>query len=120
MNIDPSSFMIYGIPWMVLGALLLFLVAKYFRVSSEVKLFFTALWAVVGFLLVSNIQAIETLWPAMPTILPQVFTAILIFGAMLGFQPGETATKMTKILRQTFTMTGLFLAGLLGFVVLLL
>ena len=97
---DPSNFMVYGTPWMVLGAVLLWLIAKYFQVPGEVKLFFTALWAVAGFLLVSNLQAIEMLWPAMPDVLPQVFTAILIFGDMLGFQPGETAGKVVGIFRE--------------------
>jgi len=96
MNIDPGSFMVYGVPWMIVGAVILWLIAKYFQVPSEGKLFFTALWAVLGFVFTGNLQAIEMVWPAMPDVLPQIFTAILIFGAIMGFQPGPTADRVVK------------------------
>lgn len=99
---DLSSLTVYGIPWMAVGATFVWMLNKK-HVISEFLLIFTALWAALGYLLTTNLQAIEVLWPTMPDILPQLLTVILVIGSVLGFQPGETANKIkTKIANTRF------------------
>lgn len=91
---DLNSLTVYGVPWMLVGAVVVWLLKK--RFASEVALVFTAIWAALGYFLVTNLQAIESLWPAMPDVLPQLLTVILIIGSVLGFQPGEIAEKVRR------------------------
>ena len=105
MNIDPGSFVVYGAPWMMVGAVIIWVLTKYFQIPHGVKQLITALWAVAGYIFIGNLQAIESWWPAVPDVLPQVFMAVLIFGSMMGFQPGETAGKVSAFLKRNAPMT---------------
>ena len=89
-SIDPGSFVVYGVPWMIVGMALLFTINFFLKtkISETVERVFQAGWAVIGYFLVNNLEPIEQLWPSMPIILPQILTAILLFGGMLGFRPG--------------------------------
>ena len=90
---DLSSLTMYGVPWMAVGASLKWAFKKYFRVDAGIQLFCTAGWAVAGYIFVTYLPTIESFWPDLPNILPVILTAILIFGSVLGFQPGETMAK---------------------------
>jgi len=94
---DPNSFIVYGIPWVLVGIVILGLLKKYTSLSDEGSVLVSAVWAVIGYFILQNLPAIESVLPWLPQYLPQVLTAILIFGAQLGLIPGTTARKVTSL-----------------------
>lgn len=91
--------MIYGVSWVAVMAVLLALLRQYAGVSAEWEKVIAAVGAVVGYLVVTNLAQLESLWPAMPVVVPQVLTAVLIFGATLGLIPGEVTARVFNRLR---------------------
>lgn len=88
--IDPNSFVVYGVAWMLVGMAILFVI-NYFRsfpLDEKIERVFQAVWAVFGYFLIGNLGSLEGLWPGMPVVLPQILLAILLFGGMLGYKPG--------------------------------
>lgn len=107
-----SGLLIYGVPFAMVGAVILFVVKRYIQVSSEQGLVFTAAWTTAGFLLSTYLKPLEQLWPGMPTHLPVIMNAILLFGATMGFKPGATTNKLVaKVARPIGFCTG-FLKGI--------
>lgn len=96
---DAADFVIYGVSWTTVMAVAIALLRRYTSITPEVEKIIAAVGAVVGFLLITNLAQLELLWPAMPVIIPQVLTAILIFGATLGLVPGETTVKLFAKMR---------------------
>lgn len=90
-----DELIVYGFPWAGIGAALLWLLG---RVVPEIKegadKVLAAVWAVVGFLVVTNLPGLEQAWPEMPNVLPQVFTCIMILATTLGYVPGNVADKI--------------------------
>ena len=103
MNIDPGSLAVYGVPWMLAGLAFIFVV-KYVvgllkrELLVEFERLFQAGWAVGGYFLINNLESIETLWPSMPVLLPQVLIAVGLFAGMLGFKPGEMVEKIKSLI----------------------
>lgn len=99
-----NGLLIYGVPFAMVGAVILFVIARYVKVSSEGGLVFTAAWTTAGFLLSTYLKPLEQLWPGMPTHLPVIMNAILLFGAMMGFMPGENMRKLYTRLTKVYHM----------------
>ena len=94
---DPNNFLVYGIPWVLVGVVILGLLKRYAGFTDEASVVASAAWATVGYILLQNLPAIESVAPWLPTYLPQVLAAILIFGAQLGLIPGSTARKVAGL-----------------------
>lgn len=90
---DLGSIVVYGVPWMVVGAAAVFVISKYLDISVEAERLFTAGWSVLGYFITQNVSSVEEWWPSMPNVLPQILIAVLIFGSVLGFQPGDIVAK---------------------------
>lgn len=100
--IDPNSFVVYGVAWMLVGMAILFII-DYFRnfpLDEKVERVIQAIWAVLGYFLIGNLESLESLWPGMPIVLPQILLAILLFGGMLGFQPGAMFRFVVGLFRR--------------------
>ncbi len=95
---DPNSFLVYGIPWVLVGVVIIGLLRRYLSLSEEGGVLVSAAWATAGYLILQNLPAIESVAPWLPTYLPQVLAAVLIFGAQLGLVPGVTARKVVGFL----------------------
>lgn len=95
-----QDFIVYGISWMAVGAVILWCVKRWLKPPSEVTLVANAVWAVIGYFVSQNLPALEELWPAMPVFLPQILMAVLIFGGVLGYQPGEIAGRFMRWVAQ--------------------
>lgn len=94
---DPNNFLVYGIPWVLVGVVIIGLLKRYLFLSDEGSVVVSAVWATLGYLILQNLPAIEAVAPWLPTYLPQVLAAILIFGAQLGLIPGTTANKLKAL-----------------------
>jgi hypothetical protein len=97
---DPDSFLVYGIPWVLVGVVLIGLLKRYLSLSEEGGVLISAAWATAGYLVLQNLPAIESVAPWLPTYLPQVLAAVLIFGAQLGLIPGTTARKVVAVFKR--------------------
>ena len=91
---DPASFMLWGVPWMVVGIVIIGLARKYGGVGEEASAVISAVWAVIGYLLLSNLPDLEAVAPWLTKYAPQILWAIVLFGAQLGLVPGTTARKV--------------------------
>lgn len=100
--IDPNSFVVYGVAWMLVGVAVLYIVNFFltFPLDEKVERVFQAFWAVVGYFLIGNLEPLEGLWPGMPIVLPQILLAILLFGGMLGFKPGTMVRFVVGLFRR--------------------
>jgi hypothetical protein len=97
---DPNNFIVYGVPWVLVGVVILGLLKRYAGVNDEVSALVSAGWAVVGYLTIQNLPDLETLLPWLPTYLPQVLWALILFGAQLGLVPGTTARRVVSAFRR--------------------
>ncbi len=95
---DPADFVVYGVPWVLVGAVIIGLLKRYSGLSDEGSALISAGWAALGYLLIQNLPDLETALPWLPTYAPQVLWAILIFGAQLGLIPGTTAGRIYRAL----------------------
>ncbi len=88
----PYDYVIFGVSWIAVGAVLVALVRKYApQLSEDLVKVGAALWVVLGFfidkLYVGGAWVIPTTpeaWIALG------LQAVLVFGAVLGLAPGET------------------------------
>lgn len=81
---DPNAFIVYGVSWALVGAVVMGLLMRYAGLTEAKAAIVTAAWTTFGYLLIQNLPALERLAPWIPTYLPQVLTAIILFGAQLG------------------------------------
>lgn len=91
-----DEFVVYGTPWVLVIAVVLGAVRHWVRPGDEVIQLLAAGLAVIGYLLVTNLPALEQLWPLMPVVVPQILQCILLAGAVMGFVPGQTASKVVR------------------------
>jgi len=91
---DPASFMLWGVPWMIVGIVIIGLARKYGGAGEEASVLISAVWAVIGYLLLSNLPDLEAAAPWLTKYAPQILWAIVLFGAQLGLVPGKTASKV--------------------------
>lgn len=96
---DPGNFALYGVPWALVGLILVGLAKKYFTLSDEGGVLMAAVWAVIGYLVIQNLPDLEAVAPWLPKYIPQALWAVLIFGSQLGLQPGATARKVVALFR---------------------
>jgi len=88
-----SDPIVYGISLAVVGAMLIAIVRYFWPVDEKWLKVGAAGWAVLAYLLVTNLSLLEGLVPSLPVWLPQVLTVVLVFGASLGLAPGETTKR---------------------------
>lgn len=97
---DLSGFAVYGVPWVLVGLALAGLLVRYAGLTDEGRMLFAAGWATIGYLVIQNLPDLEILLPWLPTYLPQVLWAVLIFGSQLGLVPGSTARRVIRAVRR--------------------
>jgi hypothetical protein len=98
---DPSNFVVYGVPWMLVGAVIVGLLSRYVGLGEDKALIVTAGWTVVGYLLIQNLPALEAVAPWLPVYLPQLLMAIVLFGFQLGIiQVAGRAKRAYSALRK--------------------
>lgn len=88
---------VFGVSWVAVGAVLLALLRRYVMVSEEGVKLSAAFYVVAGYFV--NALWVSEQW-VLPTMAEQwvglVLQAILIFGAVLGLTPGDTAGKVYR------------------------
>jgi len=97
---DPGAFVLWGVPWMIVGVVLIGLARKYLSATEEAGVLISAVWAVIGYLLLSNLPDLEAVAPWLPKYAPQALWAIVLFGAQLGLVPGATAKKVVAAVKR--------------------
>lgn len=95
---DPGTFVLWGVPWMIVGVVLIGLARKYLNATEEAGVLISAVWAVAGYLVLANLPDLEAVAPWLPKYAPQVLWAVVLFGAQLGLVPGTMASKVKALL----------------------
>lgn len=95
---DPADFVVYGVPWVLVGVVIIGLLKKFSGLSDEGSALISAGWAAFGYLVIQFLPELETALPQLPIYAPRVLWAILIFGAQLGLIPGTTAGRIYRAL----------------------
>jgi hypothetical protein len=81
---DPGGFMVYGVSWALVGSAIVGLLLYFGVLADDGAVLLTAAWSTAGYVLVQNLPDLGTLLPWLPTYLPMLLTAILVFAAQLG------------------------------------
>ena len=95
-----SDPIVYGISLAVVGAMLVAITRYFWAVDEKWLKVGAAGWAVLAYLLVTNLALLENVIPSLPTWLPQVLTVVLVFGASLGLAPGETTKRFWNFVKR--------------------
>jgi hypothetical protein len=92
-----DEFVVYGTPWVLVVAVVLGAVQYWLKPSEDALKALTAGLVIAGYLLVTNLPSLERLWPAMPVVVPQLLECVLLFGAVMGFLPGNLAGRILRV-----------------------
>lgn len=91
---NTDNLFVYGVPWVMVSVVVIGSLRRWAGINQETSAIVSGVLAVVGYLVVQNLPDVEKLLPWLPTYLPQVLWAIILFGAQLGLVPGETAKRV--------------------------
>jgi hypothetical protein len=94
---EANDFVVYGTSWVLVAAVVLGAVQYWLKPGEDALKAVTAGLVIAGYLLVTNLPSLEQLWPAMPVVVPQILQCVLLFGAVMGFLPGNLAGRVLRV-----------------------
>lgn len=96
---NPETWIVYGVPLVLVIAAVRYMLRMAFGSDSKWELVGTGVATVLGYVLVSNLTFLESLIPGLPVWLKQVLEVILLIGGVLGFTPGAKFAQLARSIR---------------------